>query len=660
VSAKLNAQSDWAIYLADAFDNLVLLREETGYALLEPTPIAPRKRPPVIPEQIDLANDSATVFIQDVYAGPGLRGVPRGTARKLRLLAYHFGYRGLAGSDKIGYGGPWEAMRILGTVPLEKDGSANFTIPANTPVAVQVLDREGKAIQLMRSWFTAMPGENVSCAGCHEAPNETIALKKQVLAANEPPRDLVPWYGPARGFDFEREVQPVLDQHCVRCHDAKEPGRPDLRSAAQGGKATPKPIGYVPRLHKDMMRDTGGKMTYTPAYDVLIHYIRRVGIEDDVSLLTPGEYHADTSELIQMLQQGHHDVQLDPESWDRLVTWIDLNGPCHGTWNEVYPIPDAAHERRMELRKRYGGPAIDPEHIPTAPKPLTDILPPSEEPPLGNIVFASSPPIVQYVPGPVKTLDMGDGIRMALTYIPGGEFWMGACEVSNEQYRRFDPDHDSGYYAKRRDRPDGKGLTLSQPKQPALRVSWGDAAEFCGWLSARTGLRVSLPTAAEWAYACNAGKGTPLNYGAIDADFSRHGNMADKSFSTGVNLSKGRMMPEGGVTQATGGVPHLVLEGAKLADTRFDDGQRVTAPVGSYQPNVWGLFDMHGNVAEWTSSEHKGEKLVLGGSFFDRPERCRSSLPLSYPFWQRVFNVGFRIVVKDTIIVTQNTTGDSN
>ena len=105
-------------------------------------------------------------------------------------------------------------------------------------------------------------------------------------------------------------------------------------------------------------------MKYTPAYDALIPYVRRVGIEDDVSLLVPGEYHADTSELVQMLRKGHHGVRLDAEAWDRLVTWIDLNAPCHGTWGEVYPIPDGAHQRRMELRKAYGGPPEDPEAIP--------------------------------------------------------------------------------------------------------------------------------------------------------------------------------------------------------------------------------------------------------------------------------------------------------
>jgi hypothetical protein len=214
VSCWKNPKSSWKIYLADVFDNLVLVHETPGYALLEPTPLTARPVPPVIPEQIDLASDDATVFISDVYAGPGLKGVPRGTIKRLRLVAYHFGYRGLAGSDKIGFGGPWEAMRILGTVPVKEDGSASFRVPAKTPISIQTLDAEGKAVQLMRSWFTAMPGERVSCVGCHETPKEVghIAFSR---AATRSPDKLAPWYGPARGFDFEREVQPVLDRHCV-------------------------------------------------------------------------------------------------------------------------------------------------------------------------------------------------------------------------------------------------------------------------------------------------------------------------------------------------------------------------------------------------------------------------------------------------------------
>jgi formylglycine-generating enzyme required for sulfatase activity len=240
-------------------------------------------------------------------------------------------------------------------------------------------------------------------------------------------------------------------------------------------------------------------------------------------------------------------------------------------------------------------------------------------------------------------------------------FWISECEVTNAQFRRFDPSHDSGYYSKRRDRADGKGLSLNGDEQPAVRLSCEEVMDFCHWLSKRSGLTVTLPTEQQWEYTCRSGSKTPLNYGTVDDDFSAWANMADISFSTGLEINNGRMMPEGGVTQATGGVPHLVLEGSKLADIRFDDHNRVTANVGSYRANIWGLYDMHGNAAEWTLSEYDNDrKVVRGGSFFDRPARSRSSFRLGYPFWQRVFNVGFRIVVINENIATNDTKGDKN
>jgi len=662
VACQPDATSSWGIYLADVFDNLVLIREEPGYALLEPVPVMKRPRPALPAERVDLARKDGTVYLHSVYAGPGLAGVPRGTVKSLRVIAYHFGYPGLAGPDRIGYGGPWEVMRILGTVPLEEDGSATFRVPANTPVAVQALDGEGKAVQLMRSWFTVMPGETLSCVGCHERPAD-VSTSELALAMYRDPRDIEPWHGPARGFDFAREVQPVLDRHCTSCHDGRADRlglRPQEQVPDYRGKRLSR-LG-IDREHPHMKKDSGGMMRYTPAYDALIPYVRRVGIEDDVSLLVPGEYHADTSELVQLLRKGHQGVRLDAEAWDRIVTWIDLNAPCHGTWGDVHPVPEGAHARRMELRRTYGGPAEDPEAIPDCPRydetPVEPVLLPACE----SIPAVTAPACERLE----KTVELADGVVMKLVRIPAGEFimgdsagapderpltrvvidksfWMGAYEVTNAQFRAFDPDHDSQYYSKRHARSDDQGIPLNAPDQPAVRVSWEQTVVFCQWLSARTGLRFTLPTEAQWEYTCRAGTATPLHYGDLDADFSAWANLADRSFG---DPNTGRFVT------STGGLEHLVLEGAALSERRFHDGFVVTAPVGRFRPNAWGLHDMHGNAAEWTSSTYgtsvrDGRRVVRGGSFFDRPERSRSAFRLAYPPWQRVFNVGFRVVCED-------------
>jgi hypothetical protein len=341
----------------------------------------------------------------------------------------------------------------------------------------------------------------------------------------------------------------------------------------------------VERMHPQMLADTGGLVKYTPAYEALIPYIRRVGIEDDVRMLVPGEYHVDTSELIQMLRKGHQGVRLDAEAWDRLTTWIDLNGPCHGTWGEVYPIPDGAHQRRMELRKAYGGPPEDPEVIPD--RVHYDETPvqaqPLPEPNPLHLALEGSPSIG---PPQEKTVELAAGVTMKLVRIPAGAFvmgdaqgepdepplkrvqidtpfWMGVCEVTNEQFRLFDSRHNSGYYQKRHARSDDEGLSLNEPAQPVVRVSWEQATAFCRWLSQRTGLHFSLPTETQWEYACRAGTATPLHYGDVDADFSAWANLADRSFGD----------PETGkFSNQTGGLEHLVLEGAALSDRRFTDG----------------------------------------------------------------------------------------
>ena len=672
VACRPSVDRNWGIYLADVFDNLVPICEQPGWALLEPIPLRATAAPPSIPDHVDLAEQEATIYLHDVYHGQGLRGVPRGTVKRLRLFSYHFGYPGLAGSSRIGIGGPWEVNRILGTVPVEADGSALFRVPANTPISVQPLDAEGKAVQVMRSWYTAMPGEKVSCLGCHERAGDAPPPARREtnepyasLAAQRLPSAITPWHGPARGFDFEREVQPVLDRYCIDCHD----GRPredgvkiaDLRArkfqpAYQGwsiGAVEPmtlKPAEDVRRIEQVIDRNGAhkdlpvGRLFFTPAYEALFPLVRRVDIEDAVDLPLPGEFHADTSRLVQLLQTGHHGVSLDPESWDRLITWIDLNAPCHGTWSEVYPIPGAVNVRRMELRAKYGGPTADPEAEAKGARPAV-LAAPKIPVALGAPASGQSSPRVtgwpfdaadarrrQVAAGAAeRRVTIGDGVTLALVRIPAGTFarpastgavtiaqgyWMSACEITNRQYREFEPAHDSGYSRDFRFRlpvTGRQGRALNEPDQPVVRVSWEDARDFCRWLSEKAGLRVTLPTEDQWEYACRAGTASPYSFGEVGADFSPYANLADQP-----------------------------LFG--LGDPRFNDGAVVTTTVGHYRPNAWGLYDMHGNAAEWTLTAAGERRVVRGGSFYDGPVAARSGARLVYPPWQRVHNVGFRIV----------------
>jgi Sulfatase-modifying factor enzyme 1/Hydrazine synthase alpha subunit middle domain len=722
VSCKPTPESRWGIYLVDVFDNMTLLKEADGYALLEPVPLRKTPIPPVIPSRVEPERSDALVYLTDIYAGQGLAGVPRGTVKQLRLFTYHFAYHGMGGQiNRVGLDGPWDIKRIMGTVPVEPDGSALFRVPANTPISVQPLDAEGKAIQLMRSWMTAMPGETLSCVGCHEQQNSVVPSKATIAAGREP-SEIAPWYGPTRGFSFKREVQPVLDAYCVACHG--EERDPDFRP--------------LPPVHTTARSNGYNNGTqFMPSYLALRQFVRAPSMESDMHLLPPGEFHADTTTLVQTLRRGHHGVKLDDEAWNRLITWVDLAAPAHGTWHEIVGEEKVNHQRdrRREMLRRYAGIDEDPEAV-GEPAVLVAVAregglatslsnsPPTrhceESPtkqsrlqgrpvtPSGNEIAASladsllsrerlrslSPTVTaeqsreaiamtdeadsrneggaqQDSPGRVppsshsdgfgvssghtgqpdpdtqeparRTIDLGEGITIELVLLPAPQpasrhpFWMGVCEVTNAQYARFDPDHDS-----RLEHGDflqfsveERGYPLNGPNQPVVRISWNQATAFCDWLSSRLKEDFSLPTELQWEHACRAGATTPMWYGDLDADFSESANLADASLHN-VDTFKPWSLPSG------------AIHPWRPAVTSVNDGHRVSAPVGSFAPNAWGLCDMAGNAAEWcrTTDADSDRQPARGGSWYDRPKNAQSSSRVTYAPWQPVFNVGFRVVCK--------------
>jgi formylglycine-generating enzyme required for sulfatase activity len=625
----------------------------------------------------------------DIYEGGGLKGIPRGAVKKLRVFAYHFAYHGMSGGylDVLGVDGPCDIKRVLGTVPVEKDGSAYFVVPANTPISVQPLDSEGKALQLMRSWMTAMPGEVLSCVGCHENQNSTPVNRSKTLAISRPPSTIEPWYGPTRGFSYPREVQPVVDKYCIGCHNDK-PG-PD-------GKSIPDFTGTkrVKDYHRRMDAAASGSdwiewdkdRWFSVGYVNLHRYVRRPGLESDYHMLAPMDFHADTTELVRILRKGHHGVSLDAEAWDRLVTWIDLNTPFYGFWTEACHDPGRQRRRRRELQKLYAGLDEDPEADmrlkPAVLKPLTDAekraieqadpKPGISKPECPGWPFDAAGAKKRQAAArsaTTRTFDLG-GVKMELVLIPAGEFlmgdskefprtrvksekpfWMGKFEVTNEQFKLFAPDHDSHVEGKLGYQFGVQGYPLDRPRQPVVRVSWRQAMGFCRWLSQKTGRTFTLPTEAQWEYACRAGTDTPFYYGGMDSNFAGFANLADATIRQFASEAYTLYKVVRGATVYDHWVPR---------DARFNDGCLVTADVGAKQPNAWGLHDMHGNAAEWTRSAdmpypyrdsdgrnaitRSGSRIVRGGSWRDRPRYCRSGSRLGYRWYQPVFNVGFRVI----------------
>lgn len=671
VAAKLDKNDLWGIYLVDKFDNVTCLHKMEGEGYISPIAVRKMVTPPAIPDRVKLDDKQATVFIQDIYEGEGLKGIPRGTVKSLRLHAYEYAYvQTQSDHNWHGIQSGWDIKRMLGTVPVEEDGSVIFKIPANTPVSIQPLDKDGVAVQWMRSWLTGQPGEIVSCVGCHEDQNQ-IVIPKRVIASQKAPHALTPPEGGTRSFTFDLEVQPILDRACIACHNGEGKAF-DLRGGKKDGKG------------------------YGTSYLNLHPYVHRQGGEGDMVVLYPYEYHPNTSELVRLLKKGHYNVQLTDAEWRKIYNWIDYNAPDKGYFNanvlKSFPYQGYDQiERRKQLTDKYaGGAGVDwkkeiadyaaqlknkGEIKPVMPKKVS----PVKEKVLKVKGWPFAPDRVKEMLADeketVKVLEIAPGVQMTFVRIPAGEFvmgsyhgepdtypttkvkidkafWMGELEVTNQQYNTIFPQHDSRYVDQQWKDHVVPGYPANKPEQPVIRVSYNDAMEYCKILSQKTGLNITLPTEAQWEWACRGGSDEDFWFGNLNADFGKKDNLADvttnKFAVSGVDPQP--MSPESPWYKYYTFLP-------KAANV--DDGSLVQVGGKKYEANPFGLYCMHGNVAEWTRSDYvpypykenpkkvSEYKVVRGGSYIERPKYSTAYSRKGFYPYQCVFNVGFRVIIED-------------
>lgn len=669
VSAKPHKDALWGIYLVDIFDNMTLIEESEGTGYITPIPVKKRETPPVIPDKVNLKETEATVFIQDIYEGQGLQNVPKGTVKKLRLFAYEYAYlKSPSDFDALGVQSGWDLKRELGTVDVEKDGSVIFKIPANTPVSIQPLDENGHAIQWMRSWFTAMPGEVVSCVGCHEDQN-TVPLPKRVLASTKKPANLQAPVGGTRPFSFENEIQPILDKYCISCHDGSS------EAVDLTGKDKTEYVRWGNYTTHRFMKNS---------YLALHPYVYRQGPEAEIKVLDPYEYHGSNSELIQMLEKGHNNVKLDSMDMNTLYKWVDFNAPYFGDLeiSGRYKATFEQYPRRQQLMRKYANVSTDwkkeladyANYLKT--NPATPVKP---EPVKSAKVDwkkvnawgfnADEARQKQQASNSVteKVIEIAPGVNMNFTWIPEGQymkgkdkgarhaedhkkvhikkgFWMATIEVTNQQIKALMPEHDSRYIGQQWKDHTTPGYSANEPAQPAVRVTWENAKEYCKLLSEKTGLNIKLPTEEQWEWACRAGSTDDMWYGDRSAEYSNYENMADFTIKDLAvwGLEPTVPMPDGFFCrQFWDFVPR---------DKASNDKNLISAAGAQYQANPWGLYDMHGNVAEWTDSDSDESnfdqhKIVKGGSWRDRASKSTASSRRYYRPWQAPYNVGFRVII---------------
>jgi len=307
------------LLLMDSAGVVEVLYAGAGPPVHEPSPIAPRPRPPVLAPRSSPAGAQGTLVLADVYSGRAMAGVRRGAVRKLLVLEdlpkpanFHGG-----GSQPIGHGVTTTLKRILGTVPVEPDGSACFEVPAMRSVYFAALDAEDLSIKQMRSFVTLQPGETLACVGCHEPRGRTPrnGSRPVLQAMARPPSRIEPVAGVPAILDFPRDLQPILDRHCVACHN---PGRRDGGVVLTGDRGPVFSLAYYDLLLSWQVKDTGGNPGHGSG--------RQPG--NDMPYTT----YSSASALMKKLDGGHYEARLAEQERRTVRLWIDAGAQYAGTY----------------------------------------------------------------------------------------------------------------------------------------------------------------------------------------------------------------------------------------------------------------------------------------------------------------------------------------
>lgn len=306
-----------SIRLADYQGNEVELFADAKLDLHEPRPLVARPREPVIPPRVNPAMATGKMVLADVHVGRNMEGVKRGEITKLLIvesLPKPINFTG--GMDPLTYGGSFTLERIVGTVPVEADGSAYFELPALRSFFFVAMDDRNLSVKRMQSFTTVQPGETASCIGCHEQRNQTMAPPTNLLALRRKASVIQPLEGIPEVFDFPRDIQPILDRHCVSCHDY------DKAAGSEHG----------PRAGNVVLTGDRGPMFSHSYYTLTIRRQFADGRNEARSNRAPRSIGSSASPLMKKLSGEHYGVKLSAREIDMIRYWIEAGSPYPGTY----------------------------------------------------------------------------------------------------------------------------------------------------------------------------------------------------------------------------------------------------------------------------------------------------------------------------------------